>query len=57
MPKPPPTRQVTLRLPVPLIDEADALAALLLPGTRVTQTDVLRAAIARGLKELRKDLK
>lgn len=49
------TVQITLRVPKQLVDEADALAEVMsqdMPG--LTQTDVFRAAIVRGLEALRK---
>jgi hypothetical protein len=50
------TSQVALRLPEAWLDRCDALApALSIPGITATRTDVLRAAIARGLDELEAD--
>lgn len=47
--------QIVLRVPQELVDEADALAeAMSQPGITMTQTDVFRAAIVRGLEALRK---
>ena len=52
------TSQVALRLPEAWLDRCDALApALSIPGITATRTDVLRAAIARGLEELEADAK
>lgn len=47
--------QITLRIPKEWLAEADALAeAMSQPGITMTQTDVFRAAIVRGLEALRK---
>ena len=52
------TSQVALRLPEAWLERCDALApALSIPGISATRTDVLRAAIARGLDELEADAK
>ena len=49
------TRQVALRVPQDWLARADALKpALMTEGVNVTRTDVLRAAMSRGLKELEK---
>lgn len=54
----PSTAQITLRIPREWLAEADALAKLFSrDGAPVTQSAAFKAAIARGLKELRKDLK
>jgi hypothetical protein len=46
-----PTEQITFRLPSAWLGRADALTGHLgYPGNPATRTDVLRAAIARGLK-------
>jgi hypothetical protein len=44
--------QVALRLSSELLDRAVALQGRLVPGVELTRSDVLRAALARGLAEL-----
>jgi hypothetical protein len=44
--------QVALRLSSELLDRAVALQGQLVPGVELTRSDVLRAALARGLAEL-----
>jgi hypothetical protein len=41
-----------LRLSSELLDRAVALQGQLVPGVELTRSDVLRAALARGLAEL-----
>lgn len=56
----PSTVQITLRIPREWIAEAEEIARIAddeQPFGPHTQTDIFRAAILRGLKELRKDLK
>jgi len=55
MPRPPSGNdtQVAIRLPNEWIERADALMApLSRPGIQVSRSDVLRAALARGLDAL-----
>ena len=55
MPRPPSrnTYQVTFKIPEDWMKQADALAASMAPiGVRLTRTDALRAALARGLETL-----
>jgi hypothetical protein len=44
--------QVALRLSSEMLDRAVALQGRLVPGVELTRSDVLRAALARGLAEL-----
>jgi hypothetical protein len=58
MPRPPSenTTQIALRIPDDWIARADALIPWITrPGISATRTDVLRAAIARGLDALEAD--
>lgn len=55
MPRPPSANdtQIAIRLPNDWIDRADALVPLVSrPGITVTRSDVLRAALAKGLDAL-----
>lgn len=58
MPRPPSTMvQTPLRIPSEWIAEADELAKLMArPGFSSTRSEVLRAAIAKGLTVLRAEL-
>jgi predicted transcriptional regulator len=50
--------QITIRVPSSLVKEADAIAeAMSQDGIIITQSDVLRAAMWRGLPELRRPRK
>lgn len=55
VPRPPSTAvQIAIRLPAEWLAEADALAIVMArPGFSTTRSDVLRAAIAKGLEVLR----
>lgn len=54
VPRPPSTaKQIAIRLPQEVLDEADRLARVLVrPGFTMTRSDVLRAAAIEGLKVL-----
>ena len=48
------TVQVTFRIPTPWLIEADEVADLLSrPGHRLSRTDAMRAALAKGFEALR----
>lgn len=57
MPRPPSSAvQIAIRLPQEWLDEAEALGKLMgRPGFATTRSDVLRAALARGLEALREE--
>ncbi len=48
--------QIALRIPAEWLEEADALVArLAVPGLEQTRSDILRRAIAEGLKILQEE--
>jgi hypothetical protein len=50
--------QVSVRIPTAWVEELDALATTMSrPGIELARADLLRATIARGIKELRAELK
>ena len=58
MPRPPSTAvQIAIRVPAEWLEEAERLAAKMVrPGMTSTRSDVLRAAIAKGLDALRAEV-
>ncbi|MBK6461912.1 MAG: hypothetical protein IPF92_12985 [Myxococcales bacterium] len=58
MPRPPSTAvQIAIRVPAEWLEEAERLAAKMArPGMTSTRSDVLRAAIAKGLDALRAEV-
>jgi hypothetical protein len=58
-PRPPPSvphEQISVRIPTSWLADADELAVVLArPGFTTTRSDILRAAIAKGLEVLRRD--
>ena len=58
VPRPPSTaKQIAIRIPAACLQQADDLVPLLeRPGFQTTRSDVLRAAIIRGLEVMREEL-
>lgn len=55
--KPPTTRLLAARVPLGLVAELEAFVAALPPipgGRRITLSDVVRAALERGLRNLKR---